>query len=277
MEFRVTTDLTPISNMEIEGNFREAFKAIKEMMAPFEKMVVTPETIAAAKGDRAKIRNMAKQISDYRIQTKRTWMKPMEDFEVKCKALSDICDRAAGNLDQQIKQFEDARKQEKDAALRDYYEKLAGEILPYFPFDSIRDKRWGNATVSEAAAKKEIEETVRQLQAGLETIRCMESPHEAELISTYADTKRLADVVQKRAHLEELDRQEKERRERMEADRAAAKEEESRRPTEPGSGFGSFPMENSLIELVFRVRVTEAQMRGLKQYMKENGIKPERV
>lgn len=290
MEFRVTTDLTPVSNMEIEGNFREAYNAIREMMAPFEKMAVTPETIAEAKRDRAKIRSMEKQISDYRIQIKKTFLKPIDDFEVKCRALSDICARAAGNLDRQVKGFEEEKRQEKIARLQAFYEETAADILEYFPFDAIREKRWENVSVSEEAAKREMDETAEKLRAGLTAIRIMESPHESELITAYMETRRLAEVMQKKARLEETDRRERERRERQAAAQAAeatpgtaehpAMEAAPRTPGLEAPEMetdGPEDGEAEKIELIFRVRVTERQMRGLKQYMKDHGIKPERI
>lgn len=296
MEFQVTTDLKPISGMTIEANFAETEAALQEMMAPYRAMVVTPDTVQAAKSDRAKIRAVGKRIDDYRIATKRQWMKPIEDFERKCKTLSAVCEHAAGNLDGQIKGFDEERRKTKLDELRQFYEANAGELGEYRRFEEIASHTWGNVTFVAAKAEQEILAMAEKFRTEMAVIRGMNSPYEAALIETYLENGTLAEVMRKNAQMLERDRRERERRE-AEAAKAAKAEEEARRQaerrnaapvspkqpaalTEPSNGDEvrqDTAQEEELIELVFRVHVTRGQMEGLKAYLRQAGIRPERV
>lgn len=293
-EFHVSTDLRPISGMTIEANFTETEHALAEMMAPYQSMVVTQDTIQAAKADRAKIRAVGKRIDDYRIEVKRLWMAPVEEFERKCKALSSICGNAAGNLDVQIKGFDDDRRRSKLDDLRRFYEENAGELGEYRKFEDIASPKWGNATFSLADAEKEILDMAARFNLEIAVVRGMNSPYEASLIETYLEKGTLAEVMRKNAQLLERDRRERERRD-SEAAKAARAAEEARRqaerkaadpvppgiqPAQPGC-MAETPKdvleEEEIIELVFRVHVTRSQMEGLKAYLRQAGIRPERV
>lgn len=296
MEFQVTTDLRPITGMTIEANFAETEAALQEMMAPYQAMVVTPDTVQAAKSDRAKIRAVGKRIDDYRIATKRQWMKPIEDFERKCKTLSAVCEKAAGNLDGQIKGFDEARRKTKLDELRQFYEANAGELGEYRRFEDIASPKWGNVTCDAAKAEQEILAMAEKFRTEMAVIRGMNSPYEAALIETYLEKGSLAEVMRKNAQMLERDRRERERRE-SEAAKAAKAAEEARRQaermntapvppaqpaalTEPACGGEErqdSTQEEELIELVFRVHVTRSQMEGLKAYLRQAGIRPERV
>ena len=60
LEFKLTTDLTPIKQTILTANFAEVESQLRELMAPYENMVLREEDIAEGKNVLARIRKVEK-------------------------------------------------------------------------------------------------------------------------------------------------------------------------------------------------------------------------
>jgi CRISPR/Cas system-associated endoribonuclease Cas2 len=81
VSFEVKQDvLAKIQNSVIEANFDECKAALTEMIQPYASLIVTEDGLAAAKADRAKIRKVEAHIGDMRIDIKKAYMKPYDEF-----------------------------------------------------------------------------------------------------------------------------------------------------------------------------------------------------
>ena len=216
-------------------------------------------------------------------------MQSYKPFEEKCKALTALCDESAANLDEQIKDFDEAKKAEKSERLRSFFNQSIGEMNDFLTFDAIYNPRWMNATYSEEQARKDIICEIAKCSNAVESLRALHSEFETTLLDEFRRTHDLASCLKRNEHLmrlKEIEETRKRMRREQEQDVSnkltAARTTEAPTPKiaepprteEPRETARPEQMEETtqMFELVFRVRGTAEQLNGLKQYMKENGI-----
>lgn len=289
IEFSISTDLTPLRNFDIQANFEECKAWLDKNLAPYRTMVVTEDGIASAKKYRASIRAASARIDECRKMAKEAAMQSYKPFEEKCKALTALCDESAANLDGQIKAFDEAKKAEKGERLRAFFNQSIGEMNDFLTFDAIYNPRWLNATYSEEQARKDIICEIAKCSNAVESLRALHSEFETTLLDEFRRTHDLAACLKRNENLmriKEIEETRKRMRREQEQDVAnkldAARETEAPAPKIVDSPRAEEPRETAhpeqteempqMFELVFRVRGTAAQLDGLKQYMKENGI-----
>ncbi len=307
LEFKLTTDLTPIKETILTANFEEVEAQLRELMAPYEKLVLREEDIAEGKNVLARIRKVEKTIDDYRKSIKRDFSAPLVSFEEKCKRLTAVCYESETNLSEQINKYAEQRKAEKLTALRTYFDDNVGEMKPYLRYEQIENSRWGNVTFSVDAAEAEIKQAIDMCADGVEAIRGLGSEFEATLLTAYAKNHDLAAVMKMNGELAETKKREAARREAEEARRreaeAARKEAEEREKArqeaareaaqaqaakykledEPAPAqeqtvyqHGDVPKEN-VYTLAFRVRATRSQLVELRAAFDRIGIWFEKI
>lgn len=307
LEFKLTTDITPIKQTVLTANFAEVESQLRELMAPYEKMVLREEDIAEGKNVLARIRKVEKTIDDYRKSIKRDFTAPLAAFEEKCKALTAVCYESETNLSEQINKYAEQRKAEKLVSLRTYFDDNVGEMKPYLRYEQIENPKWGNVTFSVDAAEAEIKQAIDMCADGVDAIRGLGSEFEATLLTTYAKNHDLAAVMKMNGELAETKKREAARREAEEARRreaeAARKEAEEREKAqqeaaraaaqaqsakfklddEPAPAqeqtvyqHGEVPKEN-IYTLAFRVRATRSQLMELRAAFDRIGIWFEKI
>ena len=255
IEFQVDAKaLEVVKNTELSANFEQVEAQLTALTAPYRTMVVTMESIASAKTDRAKIRKLEKSLDDYRKAVKTAYMEPYNAFEARYKKLIGICKETSENIDTQVKRFEEQQKAEKVAGLRNFFEQNADGVSGYLKFEQIFNKRWENATFALEDAQEEILTAIQKCEGDLNAIRGLNSPFESELLSTYSATLDIAGCMRKHAELTEIKRREDERRRAEEearkqreveeaARRKALEEAEAKRKAEQESELAKFAAE----------------------------------
>lgn len=307
LEFRLMTDLTPIKETVLTANFEEVEAQLRELLAPYEKMVLREEDIPEGKNLLARIRKVKATVDDYRKSIKRDFTAPLAAFEEKCKALTAVCAESETNLSEQINKYAEQRKAEKLAGLRAFFDESVGEMKPYLRYEQIENSRWGNVTYSVEQAQQEIKQAIDMCADGVEAIRGLGSEFEATLLTAYAKSHDLAAVMKMNSELSETKKREAARREAEEARRreaeAARKEAEEREKArleaaraaaqaqaakyklddEPAPAkeqtvyqHGDVPKEN-VYTLAFRVRATRSQLVELRAAFDRIGIWFEKI
>ena len=93
----------------ITGNF-DAIKAqLESEMAEYKGKTFTEETKKKAKEDLADLRKLKKNVNTRKLEVKKAYMKPYDDFEEKVKELICVIDEPIGLIDGQVKEFEEKR------------------------------------------------------------------------------------------------------------------------------------------------------------------------
>ena len=284
VNFELTTDLTPISSTQIQANFDEVKAWLTDSLKPYESLVFTEDSIKDARRTRADLRKISTAIDDQRKAVKKEWMRPYEAYEAKCKELTGIVGEAVSNIDGQIKEMENAEKEAKRQRLSDFFDEHSYDVADFITFNDIFDSKWLNATFSEVDAANSIAAQIEDIKEGLETIRSMNSPYEAAMLSEYGKTHNLSKALAEGRRLEAIQKAEEERKAR-EAEQSASVPAEPEAPTEtpverPAPIQPSVrpvvddaPTEKTYSYEFTFLNMTRVQSFALKACLEENGIK----
>lgn len=195
----------------ISFNFDELKTELTEKAAIYETMVFSEDQFQEAKKTRSDLNRVAKALSDERIKRKKQFMEPFEQFEKQIKELTAIIEKAAANIDKQVKEFEEQKKKEKLEAI----ERIWDEVInhpEWLQCSDIFNTKWLNASVSMETVKKELAEKVSKIETEIGIITDLQE-YSFEALDYYkrtldlggaiAETKRLADLAKRKAAEEE--------------------------------------------------------------------------
>lgn len=283
-EFVVTTDLALVRNLEIAANFDEMKAAVEQMMAPYQKMIVTEDGVKDAKADRAKINSVAKRIDEVRKAVKAEVTAPLADFEKKCNEIKAIAVTAGENLDRQIKSYEMGAAEARVEALRGFYlEKSTEDEREFISFERMAElnPKWKNVTYGEKNAQNDIMRTLANVKGGIAALRGYPDVYRAALLDRFKKTLDLREVaalyddIQKRERWEAAREAERQFREEQLAERQKQTAPEPPKVAETPKAPEQPQGEVRVMD--FRVWATRDQLACLADYLKSNGIKYGRV
>ncbi len=182
--------LQTVKSTVITANFDEMKEALTEFAKPYKSVIVSEDAIGIAKADRARIRSVSKHIDDYRKAVKNVYSEPLKVFEAKCKELTAICDEASGNIDRQVKAYEERRREEKLFLLRDYFDNSQKSMKhpDFITWEQVENPKWGNATYSVDTAHKEIDNACLQTDRDVSDIINLSSEFQVALLDNYKKT-----------------------------------------------------------------------------------------
>lgn len=307
MEFCITSDLQEVRKQVITTNYPAVKKWAESVVAQYENIVVTPDTISQAKADRASLRKAQSGVSDVRKEMRAAALSTCAAEESNCKDLEAVFERGVQALDVQIKAMEEAAKQEKKDRLAAYFAQVVGDMAEWLTFDDCFNPKWLNATYTESTAQMDICAAIDRCRADLNAIRALHSEFETTLLDEYTRTRNISAVLVKNETLGRMKAAEEERK-RKEAEAAAkyaetleetkrVADETMRQAEQKASETGRSVVEtlgelskpvNDLVDedghempavqepeykVDFRVFGTARQLDGLKAYMQKNGIR----
>lgn len=296
-EFQITTDLAVIRDITVAANFDELLAAVAEIAAPYEAMVVTPDTVRNAAADRAKLRKLQSRIDEQRKAVKAACMAPAEAFAEKMKPALDKIGAAIDNLDRQVKAYEAQEAENKFARLKDYFEQsVREESRDYADWEKIsaRHKDWRNKGKGEDQCRNEIQMELANIDRSLDALRGYQEQYKVPMLEAFARNYDLADslaVFQNMKRREETERVLAEKK-RLEAEERLKNEATGNRqqatvdestdcrgsapePRKDGAETAAESAESgqNVRYVEFWVEVTPEQSKALGRFLKENGIK----
>lgn len=292
IQFEVITDLSVMNPQHIETNFEAVDAYLTEAMEPYTQLVVTEDRIGDAKKTLAALRKLKDGINAQKIAVKREWMKPYTEYEDKAKQLMSRVEAGISNIDGQVKDYDARRKEEKMAALREYFERSCverGVGLFNFSWDSFKNPKWANASYSQDEAEREIEEAIDRVEQDISYLTSMNSPFLASMLDEYSKSRNLREALAVEKRLQTV----QEAEERKKAQRVAETFRESENDSD-GFPADSAPIQTpqpqfirpieedeppkpKTYELNFRVVVTMQQANALKQFFTDQGIEYHRI
>ncbi len=283
----------------IEWNFEELKAEIATVSQEYAASVYTDENIRGAKADRAKLNKFVDALNGKRTEIRKKLLAPDEQFGREVKELTGIVQGAIDNIDLQIKDYERRQREEKTKKVREIYDDNIQDLEKYLPFERVFRPEFANAGTTLKSIREEISGKIQQVAEGIAVLNEMESPYAGDMkevfLRTYdlnaalAEGNRLVAAEQKRKEYAEARAREKEEREvrRKEevshvlaAGRGRKQESEDGGlipAVEKGQALRLDAVEEQIHVLDFRVHATAEQLTGLRKYLKENGIRFERV
>ena len=249
--FEVDDGFTKTLPQAIVANFDEVKKFIVEQTENDRLAVVTEETIDDFKKRKSLLTKQRDAINAQKIEVHKTWDEPYKTFEEKCKDLLAVFDAAIGNIDGQLKSFDNAAKEEKRTILREYWETFKTPAAEYRAYDEIENPKWLNKSVKKEAVFAEMDEIAEKIGEDIETLKALKSPVEKILLSRYKDGDSVRQIISMEKSMDEII--------------SATRDEPKSAPT------------GELMTISMSVTATADQFVKLRGFFKENGIKFEKI
>ena len=269
---------------EISWNYAELKQQLEAGLANYKGLAYSDDQIGEAKKDRAKLNKLADAIDGKRKEMKALYLRPYEAFEAQAKELVGMVKATVREIDDQVKAYEAARKEEKLRAIQEQYRAMIGGLAELAPYERLHNPRWLNATAGMGAICQELGNKIDRITAGLTAIDGLQLPPELAG-PVKAIFLRDFDLAAALAEKDRLQRQQEELA-RYEAVRAAqANQMPPAAPAAPTAPIATqsaprpeeSPTAEGGVTVDFRIRATRVQLQGLKQSMINLGIKPERI
>ena len=183
----------------------------------------------------ADLRKLKKDIKDKRIEIKKSFMHPYDEFETQVKELDKLIDEPIAFINEQVEEFERKRVEERKKLISEIYTGIIAEhetVRDYLPLQRIYDSKWENATTTKKAIKETITGYVEHVEKDLATIRAMESEFEDKGLAKYKTTLELSDAIE---IMNQYQKQKEEilKRQKEEEERKRAEAEQKKKITEP--------------------------------------------
>lgn len=293
MEFVMGNSLEALPKT-IDFNFEELKSQLAESLSLYTGLVVTEDSIKAAKEDRAKLNKLREALDTKRKEVKKECMAPYNDFEAKVKELLGLIDKPIAAIDGQLKEFEEKRRAAKRADILAIYEETVGELRPLLPFDKLWRDEWYNTGVSLKKIRESIVAAEDKAASDLEVLSTVESEFAEAVKLKYLEALDLNAALTERARLQEraakLREYEEQQRARAanlpEAERAAASARGAEQTPDPAANAeqagawepgGGEAVEETVYLLRFECQVTRGQATELAAWLKAHNISYRRI
>lgn len=275
----------------------ENLEALKAELAPkldyYNNLVVTEDSIKAAKTDKANLNKLRTAIEDQRKSIKKQYLEPYNLLEAQCKEVVALIDAPIKAIDSQIKAFDEIEKQEKYAALFEAFTAL--NVPEWIKIEDILNPKWGNKTEKIDSLKAEMADNLKKLTDDFDKLVEMygEREYYLPIVNRFKTTKDFSQTAVYAVQLESEYKKEQERK---------AKEEELRQqmlkaaesvqnapeqpeveqsviiPPEPQTAVNvESEQPEPILKGRFEVECTKSQLIALRDFMKAQGIKFEIV
>lgn len=267
----------------IQWNYEAVKQWIQDGLANYKGIVYTADTITQAKKDRASLNKLVDAIDTKRKEMKAHYLHPYEEFEAQAKELVGMVKAVNAEIDAQVKAYEAFKREEKQTEIKSLYQTMIGDLAVLVPYERLHNPKWLNVTCSMSSVTEEMGSKIDRIEAGLKSIDTLglDDDLAGRVKSCFLQNYDLA------AALAEKDRIVRERSEleRLKAAQNAAQAEKPSAaeytPVEqeistPAQEIDDAPAEK-IHTITFRIRVTESKLRMLGDFMRANGIRPERV
>lgn len=153
-------------------NKAEVEARLEELVGCYRGRAYAPEDIAFAKKDRAAVNKIEKELAAAQKRVRAMYWQPVAEFEAEMKRLRGICTGSSADIDRQIKEVEEAARQERRERLEAVYRESSGaEISELVPFDRLLESGWLSKSTPESTARKELMVRIETVRTEMETLR----------------------------------------------------------------------------------------------------------
>lgn len=265
----------------------ENLAALKAELTPkldyYNSLVVTADSIKAAKADKAALNKLKTAIEDQRKALKKQYLEPYTVLETQCKEVVALIDAPISAIDKQIKVFEEQDEQNKYNELSDAFEKLAPP--EWIKIEDVLNPKWKNKTLKTDALITELTAAVKELVDGIAKINEMykDEPYLLSITEFFKEHKDFSKTAVYAAQMNTAYKKEQAAKAAAEAaaqitlqngpqaaptvsNESILPEEQTQQETQP-------EQPQKLFKGKFEVEGTKEQIIALGNYMKANGIK----
>lgn len=252
---------------------------IDKIVADATSLVCTDETVKSVKAARADLNKKFNALEEKRKEVKREVMKPYEQFEVVfAELVTDKFRKGDAELKSKIDNVENDLKAQKEEKVKKYYDELASSYgIDFMPWEKSGIKI--TISGSEKALKEQASRVLSAVTDDLDIIA--KQQYEDEILAEYKQSLNLKEAINHVTSIHESI--EAEAAKRAESAPAEERAQEAVRKVEafaPPEVIAPKPEEKKddpVYSMAFKATGTLPQLKALKQYMIDNGIKAEKV
>ena len=166
-------------------NLEQLKKELIPKLEKYNNLVVTEDSIKAAKDDKAQLNKLKKAIEEQRISIKKQYLEPYNVLEAQCKEVVKLIDEPIQAIDKQIKAFDDLEKKQKFEELTAYFTSL--NVPNWIHIDNVLNPKWENKTQKLESLKAEMAECCEKHIKELEKLMEMYEnfPHKLAIEQKY--------------------------------------------------------------------------------------------
>lgn len=258
---------------------------VLEDVSVFKGIIISEDNLEEAPKWRAELNKKAKRISDFRIAFEKDFKKRIEKSTSQLKELASFYADASSNIDVQVKEFDEKRKQEKNEAIGKIYEDCIEDMREFLPLEKLYNDKWGNKGFSLSDIEKEIKSRVASTKENIETIQGLGTKYESQMISAYLVRFDMSDALKKKMELEKIDAEmerrrkaaEEEAKRKQEEAKAVAEREETVNTAEQSEPIVEEPKQEQQYRLAFEVYGNKEELTALCNFIRENGYRYNRL
>ncbi len=245
-------------------NYDELKSELALELKKYDGLVFEEKDLKEAKETRANLNRLKKQVNDKKIEVKKEFSKPYIDFENKIKEIIEMIDKPCIAIDTQIKNYEQKQKELKRNEITKIYESNIGNLKEILTLQRIWNDKWLNATYAIRDIELEILGLINKVKTDFKVIENMKTEFEIQLKDKYISTLDLTSVMQEKTRLENIKKNEEERKEQKEIQ---AKVQEAKQE----NAFDTI-LKNTKKKVIISIELTESQIQQLKQWFINNNI-----
>lgn len=269
----------------IQEQLRSMKAEIEAKVEEAKSLVCSPETLASVKATRADLNKQFSELEEQRKAVKKAVMAPWDSFEETYKeCVSGPFKSADADLKDKIAETESGIKSACETGLREYFAELAAaehvEWLEYPRAGIVVDMASAKAKTPKRL-REQISQFVTGVSRGVEAISGMEDAEEIMVeFRRCLDAATAIRIVQERHQRIEAERRAAEaRKAALEAQRAAVEKVEAVAPPvavePPVAAPVASKEEEKIYKCSFTVHATKPQLRRLKEFLMQEGIRYE--
>lgn len=264
----------------LNWNFEELNRQLDVQLEKYKGLTFTDDQMPEAKKTRAALNKVAKEINDRKIAVKKEFCAPYTEFEEQAKQLIRKINDVSGEIDAQVKDYEEQRRADKRKRIEAWWAENGKHTVE---LEKIWKDSWLNTTCSDEKWKQELEAEKVRISNEIYTLSLMadkERPEKLDfLLREYMktlDVRRTTDAWEESERAAKQAEIEKERLEQERQQREAKRAEVAANPApveapEPKAEKGP---EDYLYSPTFKlIDLTYSQAMDLTNYMKKNGLR----
>lgn len=270
----------------IEQRLRSIKPEIERRVSEAKSLACTPDTVISVKKTRSDLHKQFEEFEEQRKAVKALILEPLTAFEdIYKECVSDLFESADADLKTKIDDTESAIKSACEDGLREYFSELAtAEHVEWLTYERA------GIVVDMTSAKQKTPKKLREqitsfvtgVARGVEAISNMENANEIMVeFRRCLDVAEAIRVVQDRHQRIDTERRTAEaRKAAMAAQRAAVQKVEESAPPAPVLAPPvvspiTVQEDEKVYQCSFTVRATKPQLKRLKEFMNQEGIKYE--
>lgn len=260
------------------SNFDELKGRLSEYLEEYRGALFTEESKGFAKAAVADLRRLKKDVNDRKIEVKKQYIQPYEEFDEKVKELLRLIDEPIELIDFQVKGFERRRLEERREQIRKLYDEKAGELAEYVPLPRIYSVKWENASTSMKKIGEEMTQAFLGIQMDVESLKLLRvAPDIIEYaLEQYRMGHTAVEAMRRANEFAELEERRRKAEEKSRSE-AAPPAQLAQQEMDLAEGFSLAFETPSSKKAVYHVVATQEKIDMLEGYMSSFGISFERV